>query len=1184
MNHQQGYLNLNELNGVGGFNLARSHKKGKWICPSCGGGNFSFDRRDGRKFKCFDNCSGSEIRRSILAIVGNAEAYENPEAKARREAAAAAAQEKERQRLESLRTEADRHKYWQGILRTGFLSPAHRTEMERRGYRSEWIEEIGAVSVADGRALPIRTAAGLMVGSQLKQDRDKSIGSKVVYHAGQKRWHGRAGTYHLRETHELPLAVVVPPNSKSEYIAYTESVYDKPHLAAYRFGMVTIGSSNIGSQPKDLERSIPTLCDRFGWSNPKHVLYPDGGAVANPGVMGCYVKLQAQLAQLGYELEIAWWGQLSKADGDIDEIPVSTPIKIISWEQFLQISRSATKGKEDLDAYERLSQCKTQPTTTYNEPFLPRLPFPMAGYITYVASGCGTGKTERLPDAIGQWRRASAKARVIDIVHRNSIKDGHQRRLGIEEYKVGYGNNEAALNHQQEVSVCLDSLLELKIEDLGRNPIVILDECEAILKHMAEGGTLGSRAAKVQAHFSKILDTALANGGIVLALEDSITDLAIEAINALTPSKRGYELYRNTAERFTWEVEIGSKNLGGFISRIVDRLATGERIIVPTTSQRFGEALERLVLERLPQLSHKIVRLDAKTSPDLHDLLKDPNAWLSTHQPQLLILSPTVESGFSISEGHFDRRMAYLANLDTRSHIQLLHRERSNIPTDIFCQQKGAEAGAEYSKNPDKLLRMWRTIANKTFLAQGFGQVQENEVGRIWNELAAKFKARSALSSSHSAEYLYLDLKARGHSLSPATWEADRDTANRLIELKHEIEVEENASFAKCDPIPDLNNAIALIHSSGISYQMRQRAQKRVLKEDLPLANLNDPDFTWVAHTHRNGAYRKACELLLKVSRPQIGALLDAKSLESHSEDPHQLFSKTPKNQQQIDLLTPIYQELLIAASGNYYNNESEFILKIQQYALKNWWGFRALFGLQIKPESKDIKGRAINRPVETVAKILKKLGFEVKSRRPHDEGVRAREYRAFDPHPQHRQTLARCWEERYKDLLIRIAEGKVRVPNATSHVINLENSNNIEAEMGTIVSFGIGDRVRVDNEEGTVELIDRCGYAVVKTGETTKVCAEFDRIAPLDAPKEIEIKDVEDLDIESMDLESMARCLRSLASIEGDREAIEGLADLYQVWSPDRMRAASAYLKRMDAKAFARLGYLVGMLKKNAA
>lgn len=1054
------YINLNDYTEF----LTNHKKRGFYECPVCKG-KLSISRGNGEKFSCYDSdCARSDIKKAVLALAGEDSSY-SQEFLEKREAREQAREEAERDRLAALKSETERARDWREIIDRSFLSDRHRQEMLDRGWTDEQIRSSNARSSANGRIIPITTAASLVVGSQ------------VITPDG-KRWY-TAGANHLRETGELPLAVVYPAACVAGTIAYTESTLDKPHLTAHRFDLVTIGSANIGSQPNDLKRSIATIKERMGWDTVTHVLMADGGAVMNKHVLGNYRKLIEQLEALGERRVIGWWGQFTKDDGDIDEIDPGTKIEYLTPDKFFKIADRFLRAAENLKIYETLTKLGYKPHQTRDEAYLSALPLPRAGDLQFVSSGCGTGKTQQLPPVIDNWLRANPKAKIIDITHRNSIKDGHQRRLGISEYKVGFGQNQAALNSQQKISICLDSLLHLQLGEIPAGSLVILDEVEAILNHLARGGTLGGNTAKVQAHFAALLDRVLSTGGAVIGLEDSITDLAIDGLLDLTERKYLHELIVNNHERFNWDVAIGGGAVGGYLAQIIDRLKAGERVIVSTSSQKFGEALERLAIEQLPELAGYVTRLDAKTAPEHHDLLRDPNAWLAANPTRLLIISPTVESGFSIDAGHFDRRCAYFVNLGTRSQIQLLHRNRDNIPTDIYVNERGAEAGT-VSRDPNKLLKVRAGTANTTALAYGHGRIILNPVSTVFNRLDAQFTARDALSANHLSDYLEADLVARGHQVNQADWGDDVVLATRFKNIKAEIEAEENKILFEANGLslsPD--EAIAILHSSGVTFEKKQQAKKTLLHCDLPGAELTE-EFLLAAITKNRGLYRRQCELTWLLTKPALADRLDREIFTSQLESPHLIYSRTPKNKQKVDLLSPIVPYLEDLATGREYKKDDPAVVAIVSHALKLGYDFWRLFGVNIRAESIDSKGKRQNSPIATVNKILKKLGYTTNYRRVGTKGEQTFLYFVTNANCQHRETIYKALEIKHQEWL---------KSGSQAEVVTLSNKDDLYIKNVTTVSD-------VDTKSSPIPKQERVrvGDSVVRDGVQMKIV----RITPL--------------------------------------------------------------------------------------
>jgi hypothetical protein len=221
------------------------------------------------------------------------------------------------------------------------------------------------------RTIPVTDYLGRMVGAQ-----------QILLKG--KNWTGSEGTNQLRETGELPLTVVYPSNPNVGEVDYVESTLDKPHINAQNRSVITIGSSNVGSQPKDLARTLAGIKEHMGWDKLVVNLMPDAGMFDNKGVQANYLRLSQQVIDLGYEIRVGDWKQYLKIDGDIDEID-PRQVKFVNFDRYL-------KRGADYRSYIELTTLTGQ-TEIRNERYLSPLPELKRGEMTFVSSPVGTGKT-----------------------------------------------------------------------------------------------------------------------------------------------------------------------------------------------------------------------------------------------------------------------------------------------------------------------------------------------------------------------------------------------------------------------------------------------------------------------------------------------------------------------------------------------------------------------------------------------------------------------------------------------------------------------------------------------------------------------------------------------------------------------------------------------------------------------
>ena len=189
-----------------------------------------------------------------------------------------------------------------------------------------------------GTILPIPNEKGQYIGWQYRLDvtEDKYRWPKTyvpnrIYDITSK----------LKENLEIPIGYFRPRSEspRRDIIALTESVGFKPRLTADNFNLVTIGASGgmFASSAQTFERFLKSAQEELGTNNV--VLYADAGSVKNPLVLNQYYKTTEFLIEKGFNISFAWWNQIDKERGDIDEIPIDTKIEYISPERYFEIAK-----------------------------------------------------------------------------------------------------------------------------------------------------------------------------------------------------------------------------------------------------------------------------------------------------------------------------------------------------------------------------------------------------------------------------------------------------------------------------------------------------------------------------------------------------------------------------------------------------------------------------------------------------------------------------------------------------------------------------------------------------------------------------------------------------------------------------------------------------------------------------
>ncbi|MBD2319059.1 hypothetical protein [Phormidium tenue] len=247
-----------------------------------------------------------------------------------------AQQKAKRGNLAKLPDTAQRDRLYQNYLQKLDLDSLDRADLVSRGLSDAEIKSLGAKSTNSGYILPIKNPNGKILGFQIRL-RDAA--------SGRYRWHKPFGISAQQQNGELPLAFHGDIQVDCQRVVLVEGTGVKPYLAAKLRGCVAIGAS--GGQ---FVASKETLQSYFAEIGAKPELTRleyaiDAGDIANPSVMRRHEKNLDFLADLGYTIDVLWWGQIAKTDDDIDELSGDAAIQLLTVEQFFQIANYQPKPK-----------------------------------------------------------------------------------------------------------------------------------------------------------------------------------------------------------------------------------------------------------------------------------------------------------------------------------------------------------------------------------------------------------------------------------------------------------------------------------------------------------------------------------------------------------------------------------------------------------------------------------------------------------------------------------------------------------------------------------------------------------------------------------------------------------------------------------------------------------------------
>jgi hypothetical protein len=637
---------------------------------------------------------------------------------------------KERERQELLAAENQRRAESLGVKERSIaarailtqlsLNDIDRQDLIKRGFTNQQIRDIGFKSVEKwqrltapvnsrfpgvnitgrnlnnaiaGILIPVYTVTGEIVGCQIR-NRAKGDGGRYRW-LSSAREKGRTNPPPLSLPNgENPLTFCYPqllgiaPVRNS--IGLAEGTGAKPNLATIKMGQQVIGAAGGQwlSSPELLQDGLKR------WRAQDIDLYLDGEDLQKPQVLQRWLKLYRQLTAWGYRPHLMWSGK------DIDELEDLERLRELKIEDLEYLCGYRVPPTTPLSLSRRLYYQSRQFTATeiqcrrFFEWEIPQSG--LKNFLIAIKSALGTGKTEFLKK-LEEWA-AYQGLELIFIGYRNNLLRQTCDRIP-DLYHIG-DEGEIFLYSDYHKAVCHHSAGLLDPAEMG-NKIVILDECVSSLRDMLTSKlTAGRRKDGTDSRQVRLAHIAelIKNSHGVVVLDAYLSDTEVNFLQQLRPFK-GVKKILNTYRN---RMNVRMVNDKSTLSRsILDDALLGSNLLVTATTQKHCENLEKALI-RIGISPDAICRIDGTTDRDesIQLFFRNPRAYLEQYRPQIVILSPTAESGISIDyPSYFQTHYHFhLGNLGVLSGLQFLLRYRDlTAPRVIYCEATGHIGDGNYS-------------------------------------------------------------------------------------------------------------------------------------------------------------------------------------------------------------------------------------------------------------------------------------------------------------------------------------------------------------------------------------------------------------------------------------------------------------------------------------------------------
>lgn len=322
----------------------------------------------------------------------------------------------------------------------------------------------------------------------------------------------------------------------------------------------------------------------------------------------------------------------------------ASPLKTIDFghyrRAFGELHAQESAGSSDSDA---------QQFVLLRERFMP--PMKLQGGITLVRSPMGTGKTQ---SAVALVKECKARGQsVLVIGHRRSLLRTLAQRLGLDLYFETIGDDEGATQFQaiavsDGYAICLDSVPTRLQPDIHKFDVIIVDEAEQVIRHLA-GGTLKAKrrlAFKTFAHYLRVASA-------VYLMDAHLDDLTLSFVTRSADPSTVVRFIVNEPPVEARQYEL-MPTRETILAKLAAAVAEGKKCYVATNSKNRAIATALWLKEHWPERRVVVVTRENAQQIKIQDLLSNLVEEFQTGRDgekslDVLIGSPAIGTGIDIS-------------------------------------------------------------------------------------------------------------------------------------------------------------------------------------------------------------------------------------------------------------------------------------------------------------------------------------------------------------------------------------------------------------------------------------------------------------------------------------------------------------------------------------------------------
>ena len=697
-----------------------------------------------------------------------------------------------------------------------------------------------------GYACVIFDKQGRAIGWQLRRE--------GITKGNKYKWAKSSFSSHLPNG-ELPITIIKPDGNEDKTLCLSEGIL-KPAIASHRRDLAVCGAAGgyFSGSPEQLTEIISDY--------EEIAIVPDGGDVINPQVMQRWSKQISFLKRFNKPIKILWWGQVQKADGDIDEIDSVTfskaeylspdefielakkhclVVKIDRWQQQQQTAKNQT--------WKQLTSLTAKPWLEVNTPNLDQIELENKlerGHIYLIKSAKSTGKTKAVKPFVEEFTN------IYSWFNRIALGQEECHKLGLD-YKDDLKSYQGFL----KAGFCANSSYQFNPVNLKNNGLLLGDESDQLFSYLFESicNKNGIRPAILKA-FEAHLKAAIAGNGMALFMSADNSDIEYQFLKQIAPKGCEVRVIVNHYQPPKGQVNFDiSDTPDGSIDELVTNLKNGVPCFVIDDIKngvKGCKSIAEYIRNTLPNAAGSIIEINSDTSgsEEIQNYLKDINS--ASLDTLLLICSPSVISGISIENRHFQQGYGfYNGVLTTKEAAQSLVRVRGLENLTVWAAKKGFTWKSDRSLTPLGVRDYYqRNYSSNSKYLSSFDVDYDpltDEWSSPWFELYCKYAAYRNLSMTDLRLRLREKLEQEGYSIELVAPESQEDTELKLKESWGNINLERAIAVGVANILTDEE-----LEKLSNSKEAPTPEQQLDLEKTILLKRYGQPLIDTITHTDKH--------------------------------------------------------------------------------------------------------------------------------------------------------------------------------------------------------------------------------------------------------------------------------------------------------------------------------------------